>query len=786
MVQFSGTLWSSTAQAAGMARSLLPYYNTMAMKIKSNVESLNPQHEFSYQDMKNYGWLGGSLDSQPYFREERQVTGVCAPRWKNQIYRSQHYMNGVCYWMDDSKSKVKVNKELPLVNHEKQTTTINGKTFYHYGHGQAGMSIHFTDDQTKFIVGAPGVFNWHGTVILYQDSNWNNPEGIARRRRQVWWGERQDFQHDTVPNPSYFSRIRDCDLFGYAVTSGRFLSEAQVLFAGGAPRGADSAGFVEVNDDDVQDLLESHAESLSNDELIELDKTLQETEKEGDEDEEPVRGLDIKTLRECLGGIKKALETMKECDPNPARGSKVAHHVEKSVKIYQEIYDEKNRKTKRSTRSSSQSDMLSLSHLPTLLQLALPQYPLSSNQNVGSISNLHLIMAIRFTLPGLARHLFLLGISIWMAIMAIEEWKQISWGNTTRRLKGSQEEEVAEWPRVSRFVTLTLDHDSPIPRAVFSDNRYIYTFNQTLVANSAQPTCRTDQVTVKEDKIDPDQPILMKMDYDLVKNSSLELIKQPMTNPGEIHSNITRVGILKGCVEEVCNVDLTFDADLDLRHGNKLVVGQKTKPVLRVQVFSSGEPAYLPTMVVKVDLPLTLLMPTSHDCKYFDGDVRTSLECRLSNPIKKGGSDTVEVSVDASQLTDSSTNPRIQVDVGSEGRELKPEDNQLSINLQLVAQADMMLHGIKRERAMEQSSAARRMTESKHAPSCENQRYIETPVGLRKLTEDIMDKNFSGFRDKRGSVRRLISVERELRYMKEVVEFNVQAGQIDNGNRELK
>ncbi|MPD03769.1 hypothetical protein E2C01_099423 [Portunus trituberculatus] len=31
------------------------------------------------------------------------------------------------------------------------------------------------------------------------------------------------------------------------------------------------------------------------------------------------------------------------------------------------------------TRSSSQSDMLSLSHLPTLLQLALPQYPLSSN-----------------------------------------------------------------------------------------------------------------------------------------------------------------------------------------------------------------------------------------------------------------------------------------------------------------------------------------------------------------------------------------------------------------------
>ncbi|MPC81563.1 Tigger transposable element-derived protein 1 [Portunus trituberculatus] len=87
------------------------------------------------------------------------------------------------------------------------------------------------------------------------------------------------------------------------------------------------AGFDEIEDDDVHDLLESHAEPLSNDELIELDKASQEAEKEGDEEEEPVRGLDMKTLRECLGGIEKALETLKERDANPARSSKVAHDV---------------------------------------------------------------------------------------------------------------------------------------------------------------------------------------------------------------------------------------------------------------------------------------------------------------------------------------------------------------------------------------------------------------------------------------------------------------------------
>ncbi|MPC83461.1 hypothetical protein E2C01_078172 [Portunus trituberculatus] len=109
------------------------------------------------------------------------------------------------------------------------------------------------------------------------------------------------------------------------------------------------AGFDEVDDNDVQDLLESHAEPLSNDELIELDKASQKAEKEGDEEKEPVSCLDIKTLRECLGGIEKGLETLKERDPNPARSSKVAHDVEKSVKLYQEIYDKKTRKNKQSS-----------------------------------------------------------------------------------------------------------------------------------------------------------------------------------------------------------------------------------------------------------------------------------------------------------------------------------------------------------------------------------------------------------------------------------------------------
>ncbi|MPC40354.1 hypothetical protein E2C01_033910 [Portunus trituberculatus] len=37
------------------------------------------------------------------------------------------------------------------------------------------------------------------------------------------------------------------------------------------------------------------------------------------------------------------------------------------------------------------------------------------------------------------------------------------------------------------------------------------------------------------------------------------------------------------------------------------------------------------------------------------------------------------------------------------------------------------------------------------------------------MSEDTMDKDFSGFMDEQGKMRRLIIVERELRYMKEVM-----------------
>ncbi|MPC98510.1 hypothetical protein E2C01_093883 [Portunus trituberculatus] len=51
----------------------------------------------------------------------------------------------------------------------------------------------------------------------------------------------------------------------------------------------------------------------------------------------------------------------------------------------------------------------------------------------------------------------------------------------------------------------------------------------------------------------------------------------------------------------------------------------------------------------------------------------------------------------------------------------------------------------------------------------ETTRVIETPVGLRKLGEEYTDKEFSGFTGEKDNIRRLVSMERKRRYMKEVL-----------------
>ena len=56
----------------------------------------------------------------------------------------------------------------------------------------------------------------------------------------------------------------------------------------------------------------------------------------------------------------------------------------------------------------------------------------------------------------------------------------------------------------------------------------------------------------------------------------------------------------------------------------------------------------------------------------------------------------------------------------------------------------------------------------KPAGTCQ---LLETPLGLRKLTGSDIAGDFSGFeKENKGTMRRLVSIEREIRFTKELLE----------------
>ncbi|XP_050720083.1 integrin alpha-PS3-like [Eriocheir sinensis] len=681
-----------------------------------NTEVINDIFEYSYQDLKNYGWLGGSLDIQPHFEEDRQVTGVCAPRWSNQRHHTQHYMNGVCYWMDNSASPLMINKELPLVAETKQTKFYSGYNFYHYAHGQAGMSIHFPDDQTQFIVGAPGVFNWHGSVILFKDYQWDNPGGVSRRRRQA---RHQMFQTELVPDPLYVTTLNDFEMFGYAVTSGRFMSKNKILYAGGAPRGAGFYGKVIVFSFPVSEYVDlGTVRVLEGEQLGEyFGAALTAADINGDGLTDLVVGSPMYSLpnHPDVGRIhtfvsEKGKGLLDRPEPHYGKkvslarfGTSLASPGDLNADTFEDIlvgapWEDKGAVyvflgSRNGLRQQYSQRLSPEDFTPGLRGFGMSMsrgididnngYP---DVAIGSISSGH--VAVVKTRPVAL-------LSGWV----IANPSNVPWeGRVNLNLTTCLHYKGYRVPRVSSLqVSLTLDHGSPSPRASFRDNSFIHNFTESLVANSRDPVCQTHQVTVKENKLDPDQPLEMKLEYDLIVAPETEFMKRPMTNPTEKHSSTSQVSISKGCQEKTCRVDMMFDADLGLGQDQKLVVGQKNNLVLRTVVSNSGEPAYLPTINVTVGPPLTLMLPQSHDCKFFSADVRTSLECRLSNPIKNSITDVVEVNVDTSLLTDGSGNPWIQVIVSGEGNELQPQDNRLFMSLPLKAQASLELYGDSKE-----------------------------------------------------------------------------------------
>ncbi|XP_067932973.1 tigger transposable element-derived protein 1-like [Watersipora subatra] len=99
---------------------------------------------------------------------------------------------------------------------------------------------------------------------------------------------------------------------------------------------------LDLQEEDFEELLESHGEELSNQDLMELEAQ-QRVEEEEEEEETPVpmKKFETKLLAEGFSLIDKAIALFKLQDPNIERCTKVANQLNDTIQCYRIIFDEK-------------------------------------------------------------------------------------------------------------------------------------------------------------------------------------------------------------------------------------------------------------------------------------------------------------------------------------------------------------------------------------------------------------------------------------------------------------
>ncbi|KAJ8949237.1 hypothetical protein NQ318_022750, partial [Aromia moschata] len=163
------------------------------------------------------------------FKYERM--SICAFRRVDMTEKSDYRTVGACFLSDLNNNYEKV---VPL-----QGNAVYENKVYYYGQGQAGFSTHFASDEDVLSLGAPGVYNWAGTLIelKYEDVQDPVASRLSRGKRDI-----QRVMH--VANAIYSKVSSAYDLFGYAVTSGYFYGRRKLYFAASTPKSTDYQGKV--------------------------------------------------------------------------------------------------------------------------------------------------------------------------------------------------------------------------------------------------------------------------------------------------------------------------------------------------------------------------------------------------------------------------------------------------------------------------------------------------------------------------------------------------------------
>ncbi|KAH8348114.1 hypothetical protein KR084_004242, partial [Drosophila pseudotakahashii] len=665
--------------------------STYVLDFKGNVNTTNNIPIMKSQ-FKDFQWLGGSMDGGT--RDTDKLL-VCAPRLFAKQTDKGH-MHGTCYWVNDTTTPNPEN-----VKHISSSLRIESlqmhpihKSRFYYFMGQMGLSAHVADDNSDFLIGAPGIYNWKGAVNLYR----NNVEQIIRMQS-----------------------LNENSYLGYAVSSGFFDSNnlSTLYYVATAPRDNTNSSIAYIFDDHK---FLNQKQNLSGQQFGEyFGYSVLAEDLNGD-------GLTDVIISAPLYDVGNS------CDNGAIyvfinKGS-VSNEIENRNSIVIAVLSSQFKFDRTIVTSPAEGRARFGTTLSRLGDINHDGYndvavgaPFAGNGSVfiylGSENGLRNKPSQRLDAPpqplseygehmfghalsrgsdidGNGFNDFAIGAPNAEAVYLYRSYPIVkvhaTFNSESRHIRSDQEQvQISACYRLSNLAKVKNLHEQELDIRITIDKRAKFTENQSNVrifkANaSLVEQCRAFEIQVVRKSIFT--PIELEMHYELAKKvpETGEFCETcVVVDPTEPNFCNERLVFTTGCASDVCVVDLQLKSK---DFGSSYILGSTDTLRLNYEITNSGENAHLPQFKVTSSFRLPFSQIPGN-CKVD----KSVMICDLNHgqPLAKDDSDFVAVTFDVSQLSGQSL--IINASVFSEGIETNSGDNNQTDMIQLKEFAEIDVSG---------------------------------------------------------------------------------------------
>ncbi|EDW47967.1 integrin alpha-PS3 isoform X1 [Drosophila sechellia] len=665
---------------------------------RGNVDA--PYSEYTFDsERKDFQWLGGSMDGGT---KDTDKLLVCAPRFYAPSSRDYH-LHGVCYWVHNTVASTPqhVTRISPLrLKSEQVIEEDNGnKASFFYIMGELGLSAHVADDNTKFLIGAPGINTWRGSVILYRQVDPVDNPSASRRdtskalRRTIRDVDSNDYTPEhyapEIPTPGLWGQEED-SYFGYAVSSGFFDSSnpTTLLYVATAPQANKQSGEAYIFDVRGKNIHKYHvfrgeqfgeyfgysvlAEDLNGDGKTDVIVSAPQHALEDSHDNGAIYvfinkgffNFERQILRspvETKARFGTALSRLGDINHDGYNDVAVGAPFAGNGSVFIYLGSENGLRDQPSQRLNAPSQQPSkygshmfghgLSRGSDIDGNGFNDFAIGApNAEAVYLYRAYPVVKVHATVKSESRE-----IKPEQGKVKIKSCYRLS---TTSTAKVAQEQELS----------IRIVMDKQLKRVKFTQtqtNEISFNVNANLGEQ-----CRDFETQVRYSEKDIFTPIDLEMHYELNKKvpDSEEFCETcVVVDPMEPKVSTQKIIFSTGCATDVCT------ADLQLRSKNvspTYILGSADTLRLNYEITNIGETAYLPQFNVTSTSRLAFAQVPGN-CKVADAVMVCDLN--RGRPLAKGDTDSVTISFDVSQLSGQSL--IIHAEVFSTGYEKNPTDN---------------------------------------------------------------------------------------------------------------